>query len=147
MAKPPNTLCGPAPPPVSYPANYYLDCSEACWPPGMYPTDVWDNCEGGGAGECVWSVYHLWCQDWPSNRLCWYGYSLRYSDCEPVSPEKANFVNDIPRKILYEYNMVGVGAFWKPFMNNTEKKPVFRYANKDSPCNIKIKIDPEYFLP
>jgi len=147
MPKPPNGNCGAAPNYCAYPGNPAIGCEETCWPPGFYPIDHWNPCEEG-PGICVWTVYLLYCQFIPpASRLCWYGYTLRYTDCAPVAPEEASYVNDIPRTILYGYNIIGQPAFFKVFMNEAEGVPVFRFANKDTPCNIKIKIDPTYFLP
>lgn len=147
MSKPPEANCGDGPDFTSYPGNAWIPCQDTCWPPGFAPIDVWRDCVEG-LGVCVWTVYLLFCEEIdPATRLCWYGYTLRYSDCVGSMEWPRGMGNDIPRKMLYEYNMVGHGAFFKAFINNEEGVPIFRYANKDTPCNIKIKIDPTYFLP
>ena len=148
MPKPPGPgFCGNAPGPTSYPGVDEENCQPFCQDQLQYLNDVFGNCLEGG-GFCVWLNYKIAFVMYSSTAgFCWFGFTLVYTTCAKDPAAAESYVNDYPRKILYDYGLFGgLGAFVRMF-RTPEGVPVFRYANKDTPTNIHIKLDPKYFLP
>jgi len=132
----PNYWCLP-------PVHFSGPLSEAnCYCSGLVCPEFEHDCILG-LGTCYYDCFTTY---WAAGIChCWH-YVTSDSCVEPTGDEYLHD-GDIPRTILYDYNLTGGEPCFMDRWKRDDQKTVIRYTNLPTSTNIKILIDPTYFIP
>lgn len=104
--------------------------------------DYWLDCLAG-EGTCEYTCFTTYWKDY----LCHAWYTLVTYDCGEAPSEDYHHENDIPRTILYNYNLTGGESCFCNHWKLEDQNVVIRFTNLPTSTNIRVLVDPSFFIP
>jgi len=143
----PNYVC-PNLGPIDYPcgAPTKQDCIDVC------------DCDFDGIGEeelpcvsgpgtCTYRCFTCYVTEDPPGSFKWNWFWYLISEtCNPPATQTYHDY-DIPRKVLFDYNLQGLDGCFEEHWKKPDQNVVIRFANKPTRTNIRVLVDPGEFLP
>lgn len=130
--------------PCSGPYDY---CKDLCHCGVWWCLDHEEDCLAG-PGRCYYSCFTTYLEEVGHlSYICWCFWTLVSDTCEQDPGSPTLHKDDIPRTVLFDYNLTGGVPCFAEWWKLEDQKVVIRFTNKPTETNIKVLVDVEKWLP
>lgn len=133
---------------IRYPhSGPYLNCIDDC-KCGAYWSETTSLPCISGPGTCYYACTCGYCEEQaPNTFMCHSFWHVTGHTCDVDPGGEPDHEFDIPRTIWFNYSMAGKEPVMLEHWQKEDQNIVLRYASRHRGINIKILVDPAYFIP
>lgn len=122
-------------------------CKSLCYC-GVWWCDTHEEDCLAGPGKCYYQCFTTYLENVaPNSWICWCFWTLIEDTCEQDPGSPMLHADDIPRTVLFDYNLSGMEPAFMESWKLEDQKVVIRFTNKPTRMNVKVLVDVEAFLP